>query len=91
MRSHLSCRVDRCTWKATAYHTLVARGCLAPQTLAPRERAAARRIEFPVLDTEPPGHAVPEPQTLREVLDKLSDLAMPATGRSQPFVHDHPS
>lgn len=80
MRRHRDCRVNRCAWKAAAYQTLVAAGRLAPQTSTPRERAAARDIEFPPLDNEPPTDGGPTLQTLREVLDKLSNLALPATG-----------
>lgn len=79
MRLHLACRVDRCVWKTAAYHTLVEAGRLAPQTLAPRERAAARGLPFPPLDCESPTGAGPTRQTLREVLDRLSELALPTS------------
>jgi hypothetical protein len=78
MRRHVGCRVDRCVWKAAAYYTLVDAGRLAPQTLSPRERAAARGIAFPPLENEPPAASGgPTPQTLREVLDKLAELTLP--------------
>ncbi|WP_330253972.1 hypothetical protein OG874_05125 [Nocardia sp. NBC_00565] len=77
MRQHLACRVDLCVWKAAAYYTLVDAGHLAPQTLTPRERAAARNIDFPPLDAQPPVYGGPPLWTLREVLDRLSDLALP--------------
>jgi hypothetical protein len=80
MRRHRGCRVDRCVWKAAAYYTLVDTGRLAPQSLSPRERAAARGIVFPPLGSEPPAGDGPTPRTLREVLDKLAQLALPVPG-----------
>ncbi|MFX0574841.1 hypothetical protein [Nocardia nepalensis] len=77
MRQHRVCRVDLCVWKSAAYYTLVAAGHLAPQTLTPRERAAARDIAFPPLDAQPPVHGGPPLRTLREVLERLSELALP--------------
>lgn len=77
MRQHRACRVDRCVWKAAAYYTLVDAGHLAPQTLTPRERAAARNIDFPPLDAQPSVYGGPPLWTLREVLDRLSELALP--------------
>ncbi|MEV6320170.1 hypothetical protein AB0M45_03080 [Nocardia sp. NPDC051787] len=78
MQRHLACRVDHCLWKAAAHRTLVDAGRLAPQTSSPRERAAARGIAFPPLDSEPSAHSGPTTQTIREVLSKLSELASPA-------------
>ncbi|WP_433683411.1 hypothetical protein [Nocardia sp. CA-119907] len=75
MREHRDCRVNRCVWKAAAYYTLVDAGRLAPPTLSPRERAAARGIEYPAsaqIGAPPPGG--PTIGTLREVLDKLAEL-----------------
>ncbi|MGY4099552.1 hypothetical protein ACW2Q0_08320 [Nocardia sp. R16R-3T] len=46
MRRHRACRIQVCAWKWVAYHTLVAYGRIAPQTLSPRERAHRRGIEF---------------------------------------------
>ncbi|MGW4769627.1 hypothetical protein ACWEO2_16475 [Nocardia sp. NPDC004278] len=80
MRAHRACRLGRCAWKAAAYHTLVEAGRLAPQTLTPRERAAARGIRFPPLGSEPRAYCGPTYRTLREVLDRLSDLALPVPG-----------
>jgi hypothetical protein len=77
MRRHRACRVDRCVWKAAAYYTLVAAGRLAPQSVSPRTRAAARGIPFPTWESRPPADNGPTPQTLREVLDKLAELAIP--------------
>ncbi|WP_433627836.1 hypothetical protein [Nocardia sp. CA-120079] len=77
LRAHLACRVARCVWKAAAYYTLIDAGRLVPQTATPRERAAARGIAFPPLDSEPLTRSGPTVQTLREVLDKLSELAQP--------------
>lgn len=76
MRQHRVCRADRCIWKSAAYYTLVAAGHLAPQTLTPRERAAARNIAFPRLDAQPPVCGGPPLRTLREVLERLSELAV---------------
>ena len=80
MRKHRGCRLGRCVWKAAAYYTLVDAGRLAPQSLTPRERAAARGIEFPSLGGEPLALGGPPQRTLREVLDRLSELALPVPG-----------
>jgi hypothetical protein len=80
MRKHRGCRIGRCVWKAAAYYTLVDADRLAPQSLSPRERAAARGLEFPPLDRETYPDGGPTYQTLREVLDKLTELALPAPG-----------
>lgn len=84
MRHHLSCRISRCVWKAAAHHTLVLAGRLAPQSRSPRERAAARGIDFPPLHTGLPSNAsIPAPEMLREVLDKLTELVhLPQTDRT---------
>ncbi|MEV6324444.1 hypothetical protein AB0M45_25130 [Nocardia sp. NPDC051787] len=78
MRAHRTCRVQRCVWKAAAYHTLVAAGRLTPQTLSPRERAAARGIPFPAHDWSGAADPRPAARTLHEVLERLSELAVPA-------------
>ncbi|MFI6955258.1 hypothetical protein ACIBJI_17500 [Nocardia sp. NPDC050408] len=44
---HRACRINRCVWKSAAYQTLVLAGRLVPQSMSPRERAAARGIDFP--------------------------------------------
>ncbi len=80
MRIHRGCRIDRCVWKAAAFHTLVEAGRIVPQSLSPRVRAAIRGIPFPALDHEPPPFGAPTSRTLREVLDKLTELAMPVPG-----------
>ncbi|MEV2220525.1 hypothetical protein AB0E01_11655 [Nocardia vinacea] len=80
MRGHRACRVARCVWKAAAFHTLVDAGRLVPSSMTPRERAAARGIVFPPLDSEPLADNGLTYQTLREVLDKLSELALPVPG-----------
>jgi hypothetical protein len=80
MRTHRACRIERCVWKAAAHYTLVDAGRLAPQSLSPRERAAARGIAFPPLDSEPPADGRPTARTLRDVLDRLSELALPSPG-----------
>jgi hypothetical protein len=80
MRRHLACRLDRCAWKAAAFHTLAESGKLVPQALAPRERAAARGIAFPPCECHQPAVGGPTVQTLREVLDALLDLASPEPG-----------
>ncbi|MEV4129381.1 hypothetical protein [Nocardia sp. NPDC049707] len=77
LRAHRACRVVRCVWKTAAYYTLVDANRIVPQTSTPRERAAARGIAFPPLDGEPLPHSGPTPHTLREVLDRLSELALP--------------
>ncbi len=77
MRRHRECSLERCVWKAAAYHTLVRTGCLAPQSLTPRDRAAARGLAYPPLRIEIPPPAAPTAETLRQVLDRLSELAMP--------------
>ncbi|MEV5834186.1 hypothetical protein [Nocardia sp. NPDC052112] len=80
MRTHRACRLGRCVWKAAAYYTLADAGRITPQSLTPRERAAARGIQFPPLDSEPLADGGPRYRTLREVLDRLSDLASPVHG-----------
>ncbi|WP_067468667.1 hypothetical protein [Nocardia amamiensis] len=77
MQAHRACRVQRCAWKAAAHHTLVAAGRLTPQTLSPRERAAARGIPFPPADQLGPSDPRPAARTLHEVLERLSELAAP--------------
>ncbi|MEV6135833.1 hypothetical protein AB0L63_07155 [Nocardia sp. NPDC051990] len=77
MRVHRACRIGLCVWKAAAYYTLIGAGRLAPQSLTPRERAAARGLEFPVLEREVCAEGGPTAQTLREVLDKLAELGLP--------------
>ncbi|WP_433680127.1 hypothetical protein [Nocardia sp. CA-119907] len=79
MPEHRACRIGRCVWKAAAYYTLIEAGRLAPQSLTPRERAAARGLEFPPLDSQVLAGGGPTLQTLCEVLDKLS-LARPSAG-----------
>ena len=80
MRAHRACQIGRCVWKAAAYYTLVDAGRLAPQSLTPRERAAARGLVFPPLDRELCAEGGPTTQTLLEVLDKLTELALPGAG-----------
>ncbi|WP_433621164.1 hypothetical protein [Nocardia sp. CA-120079] len=85
-RTHRTCRIHRCAWKAAAYYTLVDAGRLVPQSVTPRERTAARGIAFPTLDSEPrPLHGLPL-RTLHEVLDKLNELASPVSGA---LANDH--
>ncbi|WP_157187410.1 hypothetical protein [Nocardia vinacea] len=80
MRGHRNCRRHRCAWKAAAYYTLMDAGRLVPQTVTPRERAMARGIAFPPLDSEPLAPDGPTLRTLQEVLDKLNELASPVPG-----------
>ncbi len=77
MRRHRNCRIHGCAWKAAAYQTLVHAGRLAPQSVTPRQRAAQRDLAFPVLGEEARPEVTPTPQTLREVLERLTDLALP--------------
>jgi hypothetical protein len=72
MRIPRGCRVDRCAWKAAAFHTLVQSGRLVPQALSPRMRAAMRGIPFPALDHEPAPIDGPSSRTLRAILDELA-------------------
>ncbi|MET9028279.1 hypothetical protein ABZW96_22045 [Nocardia sp. NPDC004168] len=73
MQEHHACRIDLCAWKRTAFHTLVVRGRIVPQTLSPRERAAERNIPFPPIGGAPASvDAVVAPPTLRQVLDMLN-------------------
>ncbi|AHH15678.1 hypothetical protein NONO_c08710 [Nocardia nova SH22a] len=64
---------DRCAWKAAAFRTLVGAGHLAPQSVSPRERAAARgiRLQPPGGEHFPNGH--PRIRALPDVLDRLPD------------------
>ncbi|MEU1546580.1 hypothetical protein [Nocardia sp. NPDC005745] len=77
MRRHRECRVDRCAWKAVAFHTLVRHGRIVPQETSPRERAHRRGIDFPTDHTGPAlsADSMPEPRTFQEVLDGLGRLA----------------
>lgn len=77
MRRHRTCRIQGCAWKAAAYQTLVHTGRIAPQSIPPRQRAAARDLPFPVLGAESQPDVTPTPQTLREVLERLANLALP--------------
>ncbi|WP_157112122.1 hypothetical protein [Nocardia beijingensis] len=77
MRVHLTCRVERCAWKAAAYRTLVLAGRLTPQAVSHRERAAARGIGFPSHDEcGNAGHTL-DVHTIQAVLERLSALAAP--------------
>ncbi|MEU6561743.1 hypothetical protein [Nocardia nova] len=77
MRQHRNCRIQGCAWKAAAYQTLVHAGRIAPQSIPPRQRAAERDLPFPVLDEQSHPDITPAPQTLREVLERLANLALP--------------
>ncbi|MGY4098653.1 hypothetical protein ACW2Q0_03685 [Nocardia sp. R16R-3T] len=73
---HRACRINRCVWKAAAYQTLVLSGRLVPQSMSPRERAAARGLDYPrAPQSDTPPHNGHSPATLREVLDRLEALA----------------
>ncbi len=74
-QQHRACRINRCVWKSAACQTLVLAGRLVPQSMSPRERAAARGIDYAGssgLDVLPPGDH--SPATLREVLARLESL-----------------
>ncbi|WP_327096554.1 hypothetical protein OIE68_42710 [Nocardia vinacea] len=80
MRQHRACRIERCAWKWAAYYTLVRHGRIVPQALSPRERAHRRGIAFPAETIErclPIG--MPGLQTFQQVLDGLTQLALPPT------------
>ncbi|WP_280277789.1 hypothetical protein [Nocardia wallacei] len=80
MRRHRACRAGRCLWKSAAHHTLALAGHLAPQSKTPRERAAERGVDFPAVGTDgPPTADGPPLRTLREVLDRLTELGRPNT------------
>lgn len=80
MRRHRTCRAGRCVWKSAAHHTLVLAGRIAPQTKTPRERAAERGVDYPAIKSDaPPTGDGPPVQTLREVLDRLTELGLPNT------------
>ncbi|WP_433682113.1 hypothetical protein [Nocardia sp. CA-119907] len=73
---HRACRIHQCVWKAAAQHTLVLAGRLVPQSMSPRERAAARGIAYPPTPgIDAPMHGGPTLGTLREVLDRLESMA----------------
>ncbi|MFE7742119.1 hypothetical protein [Nocardia sp. NPDC057455] len=77
MRRHLECRIDRCAWKAVAFHTLVRHGRIVPQKTSPRQRAHQRGIDFPTDHTglAMSADSMPEPRTFQQVLDGLRKLA----------------
>lgn len=76
MQRHRACRIGRCLWKAAAHRTLTLAGRLTPQSMSPRERAAARGMAYPVRAVEvPPFEDGPGVETLRGVLDRLAALA----------------
>ncbi|MBF6194865.1 hypothetical protein [Nocardia implantans] len=77
MRAHLTCRIERCAWKAAAYRTLVITGRLTPQAVSHRERAAARGIGFPSQDDSGDTDHVLDVHTIQAVLEQLSALAAP--------------
>ncbi|WP_157187050.1 hypothetical protein [Nocardia vinacea] len=78
---HRACLINRCVWKAAAYQTLVLTGRLVPQSMSPRERAAARGIEYPrASESGAPLAGGHSPGTLREVLDRLEALACDPQG-----------
>ncbi|MFR9772206.1 hypothetical protein [Nocardia sp. SC052] len=77
MRAHLTCRIDRCAWKAAAYRTLVLAGRLIPQAVSHRERAAARGIGFPSYDETCDADRILDVHTIQAVLERLSALAAP--------------
>ncbi|WP_280373401.1 hypothetical protein [Nocardia abscessus] len=75
MQVHLTCRIERCAWKAAAYRTLVSTGRLTPQAVTHRERAAARGMRFPSFDEPDIAHHDLDVPTLQKVLEGLSALA----------------
>ncbi|WP_433758780.1 hypothetical protein [Nocardia sp. CA-135398] len=80
MRRHLACRIQRCAWKRVAYYTLVRYGRITPPQSSPRERARLRGIDFPVYTADHPlAEGIPELVTLHQVLDGLTQLALPPT------------
>ncbi|WP_433714446.1 hypothetical protein ACQP2U_10225 [Nocardia sp. CA-084685] len=92
MRQHRACRIERCAWKWAAFYTLVRHGRITPQALSPRERAHRRGIAFPAETIEyclPIG--TPGLHTFQQVLDGLTQLAVPATRSDQGWraVTDH--
>ncbi|WP_433733145.1 hypothetical protein ACQP0C_12860 [Nocardia sp. CA-129566] len=83
MRIHRACRSGQCVWKSAAFYTLVSVGCLVPQSMSPRERAAARGIAYPPLeDVAYRAGDGPPLRTLQEVVDRLVELAAPVSGRT---------
>jgi hypothetical protein len=81
MQVHLTCRIERCAWKAAAYRTLVSTGRLTPQSVTHRERAAARGMRFPSHDEPGSAHPDLDVPTLQKVLEGLSAL----TGSTEPL------
>lgn len=77
MRAHLTCRIERCAWKAAAYRTLVIAGRLTPQAVSHRERAAARGIGFPSHDESGNTDHALDVHTIQAVLERLSALTAP--------------
>jgi len=80
MQRHRACRTDRCAWRAAAYQTLVLSGRLSPPSTSPRERAAARGLSFPALEAESATADTPPAESLRKVLDKLTQPSSSVSG-----------
>lgn len=72
-QQHRACHINRCVWKAAAHHTLILAGRLVPQSMSPRERAAARGIDYSP-GNDAPSLGGPAAGTLREVLERLESL-----------------
>ncbi|MCX4094481.1 hypothetical protein [Nocardia sp. alder85J] len=75
MQDHLTCRATRCPRKAFAYAFLVKEGKIVPPTSSPRERAAARGLEYPALDEL--GPALPDGVDLAVLVGVLGKLTDP--------------
>ncbi|MEV2219406.1 hypothetical protein AB0E01_05955 [Nocardia vinacea] len=74
MQQHIACRAVECPRKSSAYNCLVRVGKIVPPLNSPRERAAAHRVPFPPLHADLLVSGIPDPQTLLDVLDGLTNL-----------------
>ncbi len=78
MQHHLTCCAPRCPRKASAYAFLVQDGKIVPPASTPRERAAARGLEYPARDESAP--ALPEGVDVATLVSVLGKLKNPDRG-----------
>lgn len=87
MQQHIACRAVDCPRKASALSCLARMGKFVPPTKTPRERAAARGMAFPALDSHISVSVSPSIQTLLDVLDGLTAPGADANALSAQLAH----